>query len=220
MCGISIISEITKVFYLVDEFENGFYLSPGYLPFNLCSIQIIFIFIITFSNNDKIKNPLMAFMYPTLLGGGLMALLIPTSSINQGWFSPISFQFWIFHGMLIFLALYMYITRPEKFKVKSFLVALVMLAGTLIFAIYINSILGGSDTYVNFFFVARPPLDDLPILNLNHGWFAYIGHLTWLAIVLVSLCYMPTFIKAIIAKRKSKRVINDELVKEEKSVKV
>jgi|GEM_PF-282729 len=206
-CALAIISELTKVLYLVDEFPNGFYLRPEHLPFNLCSIQIIFIFFITFSNNDKIKNPLMAFMYPTMLGGGLMALLIPTSSVDHGWFTPISFQFWIFHAMLIFLALYMIITKPIKFSIKSYFTALVMIAGAFIFAIYINSILGYSTTDVNFFFVARPPMENLPILNLDHGWFAYVGHLAWLAILLISLCYIPTFVTTIRDRRKKKREV-------------
>jgi len=203
-CGIAVLSELTKVFYLVDEFPNGFYLQQGYLPFNLCSIQIIFIFIITFSTSTKIKNPLIAFMYPTMLGGALMAMLIPTSSVDHGFISAISFQFWIFHAMLMFLALYMIITKPIKFSIKSYFTALILLAFALVMSIYINSIVGGSDVYANFFFVARPPMDGLPILNLEHGWHVYILHLVWLGVLLVSLAYIPVFLKAI-KERKNKK---------------
>jgi len=204
-CALAIISEVTKVFYLIEETPYGFYLAPEFLPFNLCSIQIIFIFMLTFSNNEKFKKVLMAFMYPTLLGGGIMALLIPTTSVNHGFFTIISFQFWIYHGMLIFLALYMIITRRSVFSIKSYFIALAMMAGALIFAIYLNSAFGNYAAEVNFFFVARPPLDDLPILNFNHGWVVYILHLIWLAILLVSLAYLPVFIKAYKEWRKKRR---------------
>ena len=216
--GICIVSELTKITYLVlteggsyvvnDAGNNewSYYLLQRHLPFNLCSIQIIFIFIITFATASKLTKPLLAFMYPTMLGGGIMALLIPTSSVNHGWFTPISFQFWIFHAMLIFLALYIIITKYKELNMKSYFTALVMLAGTLIFAIYINAILGGAETGVNFFFVARPPMENIPILNFNNGWVVYILNLTWLAILLTSLCYIPIFVRAIRQRIRAKQI--------------
>ena len=208
-CGLAVVSELVKIFSLVSRYygEEGvsYYLMQEYLPFNLCSIQIIFIFMITFMKSENVKKYLMYFMYPTMLGGGLMALLIPTTSVNHGFFAPISFQFWIFHGMLIFLALYMIITKPVKFSIKGYFIALLMTAVAFVFAIYINSALRSIDSEVNFFFVARPPLEGLPILNLDHGWIVYILHLAWLAILLISLAYLPVFIKAIRDKLDKRR---------------
>jgi len=202
LCGLAILSEVTKIFYyfsfLVEGTENGYYLAPEWLPFHLCSIQIIFIFMITFMKDGKVRNALMCFMYPTMMGGALMALLIPVSSLYYStFFSVLSLQYWLFHGMLIFLSLYMIITKPIKFTMKSYFTAVIMATGACFMAIYLNAILGGSATNVNFFYVARPPLPDLPVLNLNHGWFVYMFHLTWLGILVISLTYTPVFVKTI-----------------------
>jgi len=200
VCALAVISEVTKTFLRMEETENGFYLRQQNLPFHLCSIQIIFIFMITFSKNEKLKYVLMSFMYPTMLGGGLMALVIPTDAVEFGFITPISFQFHLYHGLLVFFALYMMMTKPINFNMKSYYISLVFTVAIFFFAINLNSMLGAATSGVNFFYTARPPLDDLPILNLNHGWIVYILNLAWLALVMISLCYIPVFIKAIKAR--------------------
>ena len=70
---MGIISETIKVFYYISTNDNGNYLPPTDLPFHLCSIQIIFLFILHMSENQKIKRLLLAFMIPTGLFGGIAA---------------------------------------------------------------------------------------------------------------------------------------------------
>jgi len=192
--GISIASELTRLIVQTAETPNGYYLNPEFLPFHLCSIQIFFIAVITFTKNEKLKEACIAFMYPTLLGGGLMALLIPTSSVNFGFFSPLSFQLWIFHAMLIFLALVMILTKQVKPKMHSFYTALIILAGAFVFAMFANSAFGGAEAATNYFYIARPPLENLPLLNLNLGWYMYVFNLAWIAVLLISLTYIPIFV--------------------------
>ena len=200
-CGISVVSELSKILIFMMPSPEGYFLPPERLPFHLCSIQIIFIFMLTFSKSEKVKKVLVSLMYPTLIGGGIMALFIPTSSVNYGWWAPISFQYWIFHAMLIFLALCMIITKPIKFDMKSYGIALLFLVCAFVGAIYMNSILGGYEANVNFFYVARPPLEGLPVLNMDLGWYFYVFNLSWLAVLLVTIAYIPVFVRFIREKR-------------------
>lgn len=56
-------------------------------------------------------------------------------------------------------------------------------------AIYLNGAFFAYGT--NFMFLTRPPLEGLPILNLNHGWYGYALTLAILALVLMTLVHLP-----------------------------
>ena len=40
-------------------------------------------------------------------------------------------------------------------------------------------------------FVARPPLDGLPILNLKHGWYGYYFKLIAFAVIALTIFHTP-----------------------------
>jgi len=52
---------------------------------------------------------------------------------------------------------------------KLFVRNLSYLGILVLIATWINSILSVTNPEVNFFYLCRPPMDNLPILNLNHG---------------------------------------------------
>lgn len=58
--------------------------------------------------------------------------------------------------------------------------------------LWVNSIL--QVYYTNFFYIVRPPMDNLPILNLNNGWFVYFISLITVALILFSLLHLPFII--------------------------
>ena len=62
LLGIGMGSEFIKVFYyiLANEATHGGALPKTDLPFHLCSIQLIFMAILVFSSNQKLKNLLLA----------------------------------------------------------------------------------------------------------------------------------------------------------------
>lgn len=59
--------------------------------------------------------------------------------------------------------------------------------------LWINSALAVYDT--NFFYLVRPPMEDLPLLNLENGWMAYFLTIVALGITLVSLVHLPFLLK-------------------------
>lgn len=64
---------------------------------------------------------------------------------------------------------------------------LLMLAAFLM--LYANGALSAYDT--NFFYLTRPPMENLPVLNLDKGWYVYLLRLVSLGVVLISLFHLP-----------------------------
>lgn len=190
LLGIGVISETLKVFsYVVQNEETyGGYLPKTDLPFHLCSVQIIFMLILTFSQSENLRRVLISFMLPTCLVGGIAALLIPTSSsLNM---PVITVQYFLYHSSVIVYAVYLYMTEEIRFEFRDYLSTLVMLYAFLFVAIYLNSWVNDYSHPINFMYVVNPPADGLPFLNKEDGWLAYILRYMLLAFGVVTLCYI------------------------------
>lgn len=215
LLAVGIVSETIKViaYILMNEETLGGYLPKTDLPFHLCSIQIIFILILNFSKNEKVKHLLQGFMIPTCLIGGIAAIILATSSARSNW--VIAVQYYGYHSVITAYAIYLLANKEIKFTVKDYANTLIMLAITLFVAIYINSILytpkfvlnpetglfeAKEFMSINFMYVSDPPQSGLPFLNEDHGWIVYIVHYALLAAFAVTMCYIKPIIDAIRAK--------------------
>ena len=197
---------ITHIIYMavsmreVDSEFGGFVLKQENLPFHLCSIMIYFTVFLRFIKNEKIVAKIKSFMVPAMFIGAAMALLIPTSGTD-----PTDIRVWeymVAHGVLVFYGLYLVAIEKVDLGLKAYFSNLQLLLATAIFAFMMNSIL--VDGNANFFFLRKPPMDGLPILNLDHGWFVYIISLSIVACVLILLIQLPFIIKEQKAKKKDK----------------
>ena len=185
---MSIISELIKIFSnLIQTSEGGTVLDPADLPFHLCSIQIFFIFALKFLiKTEEGKQKLLGFMAPTMLVGGALALFIPTVGVE---FTKLQvYQYFIFHANIITFAIYVLKERLVNYTWKSFFRNISYLGMLALIATWINSLLSVTNPKVNFFYLCRPPMENLPILNLNNGWFAY-----FITLVLIALIFMFLF---------------------------
>lgn len=209
---VGIVSELIKVFYYIVTNDNGNYLPYNDLPFHLCSIQIIFLFILHYSNNENLKRLLLAFMIPTGLFGGLAALMIPTSSSINGMLI-LSIQYFFYHATLIAFAIHLLRQKELVFTVKDVFNVLKLLAFMGVIAIYINGMLG-PDTNVNFMYVVRPPMDNLPLLNLNQGYIIYILKYALLATFLVLISFSKTFVAAYATSKSKKNTQSSQIIQE------
>lgn len=63
-----------------------------------------------------------------------------------------------------------------------------------------NSILAVYDT--NFMFIVRPPLEGLPFLNLNHGYYIYLFRVIMLGVIGLSLFHLPFIVLPFIVKER------------------
>lgn len=204
----------------VEGYSNAMYLLPKSLPFHLCSILIFFIFYLALSNNQKMIEKVKTFVVPVFVIAGGLAIIINTSfksSINNfesfigcqkdlqehnmsSYLQSLSaYQYFPYHAGILWVGLYLIITKQVKFGLKEWLRNDVILFALLVFAIWINSFFIKFQT--NFMFVVCPPADNLPLLNLDHGWYVYMVHYMFVGAFLTFLFQLPWIIKEFKTKK-------------------
>jgi len=200
MLYVGIVSEVVKIFsyIIMNEDTHGGILPKTDLPFHLCSIQILFVAVLNFSKNEKLKRFLIAFMFPSCLIGGAAAILIATNSSLNAW--VITFQYFLYHVAIIVLALKIATSKELKLNLSDYFNALKFVGLLMFFAIYINSILYDGESNINFMYVASPPQSGLPFLTEKYGWFVYIVHYACLILFAISACYAKPIYTAIKGK--------------------
>lgn len=211
VCGLS---ELVKVFSTIELVPSADgsgvypYLELQHLPFHLCSIQILFILYTRFGHNDRLRETLLAFMYPTCVIGAFCALLMPSIfstsiSVDEAFTHPLAYQFFLYHAMLIILGAYIPVSGAVQLRARHYGSTLAILAGLALVSIYLNSalatpvyedgVLQSVEYTTNFFFTYRLPIS-LAITE-RWQWFTYLGVLCLLGVLLVGLMYLPYFRK-------------------------
>ena len=179
--------------------DGGYVLNQTQLSFHLCSIQIYLVIFLNFIKNEKIVSKIKSFMVPCMLIGAAMALFIPTEGVDPS--VPRVWQYMLIHGALVFYGFYLMLVEKVDLSIKAYLNNLQMLLAVTLVAFMMNSILEQYNT--NFLFLREPPMDGLPILNLNNGWYVYFLTLMLIACTLVFLVQLPFVIKGL-KQRKEK----------------
>jgi len=203
---VGVISEIIKVFYYIiaNESTHGGILPKTDLPFHLCSIQILFLVLVVYGSNQKLKELLLSFMIPSCLLGGIAAIFIATTSSLNGMII-LSVQYFGYHAAIVIFALVLLTSGAMKLTVRHYVNCLKFLVALMLCAIYINSILYDGVSNINFMYVASPPQSGLPFLNEDHGWLVYIAHYSFLVVVCVTACYCKPIYTAIREKIAAKK---------------
>ncbi len=188
---VSVLSELTKTLYNMipnPKGNGGMILDPGDLPLHLCSIQIIFMFALKYIKNENTREKLLGFMIPTMLLGAIAALFIPTIGVE---FTNLQvYQFFIYHAFLIFFAIYLLKEKFVSWNWKVFVRNLAYL-GLLAFVVtWLNSGLSGTLPRVNFMYLVYPPMENLPLLNLDNGWYVYFITLASCVIALMAIFHL------------------------------
>lgn len=212
-CFVCIVSEVIKVFssmQLVPSADGTTmypYMLPQHLPFHLCSIQIIIIFYVKFTKNIKIRETLLAFMYPTCIIGAVLALIMPsiftggTLELTQGFTHPLAYQYFLYHSMLIILGAGIIVTKEVKLRKKHYFSTIGILGILAFISVYLNSMLA-APTYIsgklmhvdytpNFFFTVKLPFDI--VYTEIWQWYLYVGCIVFAAVIIIALFYIPFF---------------------------
>ncbi|MDO4197962.1 MAG: YwaF family protein [Erysipelotrichaceae bacterium] len=170
MAFLCIISEGTKMSQYMIYKNGGYILDPFALPLHLCSMMIFVVGYIAMTKNESHKQMAIDFLVPMGFIGGVSAQLIPMDGVS---FSSVKvWQGFLFHAVLLWYVFYFIISKRFDYSFKSYIRNIKILLILALLSIYENSILNEYDT--NFMFTHKPPVEGLPILNLNHGWFVYI----------------------------------------------
>ena len=195
----SLASELCKIFTHIEDVTDsdgnviGGVLDPGALPFHLCSILIFVIFYLVFAKDSKRIELIKSFIVPVAILGGTMALLIPTSGVDFA--KPFAYQCFVYHSVIIWFALYLLCTKQVSLNLHSYRNNMAILITLVFVMIWVNSFLSTYNT--NFLYVVRPPMENLPLLNMNNGWLIYFLTLLGVAFVLFSLFHLPFILKDI-----------------------
>jgi uncharacterized membrane protein YwaF len=170
--------------------DGGFVINQTQLSFHLCSLMIYSVILINVIKNEKFVKMMKSFMVPCMLIGAAMALLIPTEGVDA--LRPRVWQYMLIHGVLVFYGLYLMIVEKVDLSVKAYLTNLKLLIVVVIFAFLMNSVLEQYNT--NFLFLRKPPMDNLPVLNLDNGWYVYFISLALVACALLFTVHIPYLI--------------------------
>ena len=209
---IGLLCELEKIMFFMEDTGFGYRLPAEHIPFNLCTFQIFLIFFLAIAEDVSKRKTLIAYMYPTMLVGGFFGMLLPSIIFlgYHGVFDFATYRYFIYHAMVVFMGFYLYLSKPIEFTIKSYGMSLACLSLMTFVFIWLNAFFGWDNT-VNFWFLARPPAPDLPIINVKYGWSGYMLQLMFLAVVLVGLCYIreiirdtPQLIRSIGARLKRK----------------
>ena len=195
MCIISILSELCKVFSHIKyvngvDWTEGGVITPNALPLHLCSLFIFVFFFLFFNKNEKIEKHIISFFVPIGIVAATLALLLATSGVEFN--KPQPYQCFIYHSAMVYLALYFIVTKQVTITFKDMMINIVVLFALSIVMIWVNGAFRTYDT--NFFFVVRPPADNLPFLNLNDGWYAYYFRLLLTGLLLEIIFSIPYLI--------------------------
>jgi len=202
MACVSFVSEMVKLFTHMEPtyFSNGklagYYIAPASLPFHLCSLLIFAFFYLALSNNEAKQKVLVEFIVPAGLIAGLLGVIFATSGTS--FTEPSPYQSFIYHSAVSWFALYFIITKQVDLNTKVYIRNMVVLFSLSIIMIWVNGILRVNvltdDRFVNFMFMAKPPMDGLPLLNLDNGWPMYYMELGFVGIVLMTIVHLPYMI--------------------------
>lgn len=180
--------------------DGGLILQQSQLSFHLCSIMIYSVILINLVKNEKFVRTLKSFMVPAMLIGAAMSLLIPTEGVDPS--VPRVWQYMLIHAVLVFYGLYLMLIERVDLSLRAYVSNLKILLGIVALGFLMNSVLEAYET--NFLFLRKPPMEGLPILNLDHGWYVYFLTLAAIACLLVFLVHLP-FVIADAKKKKDRK---------------
>lgn len=201
MLGICLASEITKIMTEMQPSEaGGMVIDPCALPFHLCSMLIFAVIFLNLASEGKGKTIVRDFLTAVGLLGGAAAMLIPTNGVS---FADIdAYQCFVYHAGLVWYALFLLCSGRVKITWRVFARNTLILVSLAFVMIWVNGAL--ADFGTNFMYVRKPPMSDLPILNLDHGWYAYFASLLGVGAALMSLFHLPFIIVSFVRGRRKK----------------
>lgn len=171
ICILTII--LTLYGHLIDVINDNWRLHED-LPFHLCSISNLITCIILFIPKN---NRLFEFLFYCGFLGGLMAILTPQINYYDGGIF-MYFEYYISHGIIILIPLYMFYHLEMKLSKYSWLKTFLILNIIMIIVMPLNSLIGSGSNYM---YLSESPKIDNPLVFGD--WPFYI--INWEIIVLI-----------------------------------
>ena len=202
---IAMLCEIERLVFYMEEIPGGFRLPANQIPINHCPFMVVLLFILALNEAPQKLRKLISFMYPMMVGGGFIGMLLPGEALATHGLSELAtYRYFFFHAMVIFFGFYLYFSKPFEWNIKDYGIGLFLSFLSLFVGVWMNGFFAWAPE-VNHMFVVRPPAPGLPILNFRHGWPGYMLDMMLIGAVLGSLCYLPVIIKTIKVKLSKSR---------------
>ncbi len=188
-----------KLVYLPTG-EYSPYLEMAHLPFELCSLMLVFIVIALLMKDGKWKSRLLSFMYIIGMIGGTLGIFLAYitadyTSVQEYFSSPRVWQYFLYHAMIVTLGLYLGFGGRHKASLNHWKYTMVFLAALDFPTFYLNSIFSqpvyadGKPTGLvyraNFFSSYVNPLGI--VLSQKWQWLLYLVIRLAIAMVMVTL---------------------------------
>ena len=161
---IGLSCEIIKILIVIDvvplvepDVENGVltykgigkfypYIETAHIPFQLCSFQIVFLFLARVVKNEKWKRRIYSLIYATSLIGGIIAILLSSiapyyNSTREFLLSIRAWEFYLYHSMLVMIAIVIAKNKKCNLRFSDAKWTCVILFMLDIFSFYMNSML-------------------------------------------------------------------------------
>ncbi len=184
------------------------YLKAEHLPLELCSLQMLFMFLAIVIKDEVWKKRVYSVIYGTALIGGTMAILL--SSIAPEYDSAYDFltslrawEFFIYHSMIVVVAIYIGISRECDIHFPDCKWMIIAVAALDYCSFYLNSILSvpayqndrlvGLEYAVNFFSSYNNPLGI--VVTEKWQYLIYLMIRICAAVALIMLVYLPLYIR-------------------------
>ena len=183
-----LLTEVYKIAFhmTVNPYDWGFW---GAFPFQLCSVPMYLCIVCALCKNERVNRWMYEGMFAVNMVGGIMAFLEP-SGIQHGYVT-LTFHAYIWHMLLIFIGLYLFMSRRVCTDRYSYLRAMAMYFIVAALAQGFNLIFGDK---INCFYISpykQSPLAVFKDIYASAGWLANML-LMFLAIALASalVCYI------------------------------
>ncbi len=184
------------------------YIMAEHLPFELCSLQILFMFLALVIKNETWKKRCLSVIYGTALIGGTVAILLSSiapeyDSATDFLLSPRAWEFFIYHSMIIVIAIYIGFGREcdIHFADCKWMIAAVALLDYA--SLYLNSMLSvpaylndrliGLEYAVNFFSSYNNPFGI--VVREKWQYLIYLAIRISIAVTVILLVYLPLYLR-------------------------
>ena len=219
---IALICEVIKIFAIIDIVpivetivEDGIivyketgrfspYIKAEHLPFELCSYQIIFLFLARVVKNEVWKRRIYSLIYATALIGGTLAIFLSSiapeyDTTSEFLLSIRAWEFYIYHSMIVVIAIIIARDKNNYLRFGDIKWTCIILLLLDIFSFYLNSIFSipvykndsliGLEYAVNYFSSYNNPVGI--VLDTKKAYLTYLMLRFIIALVLIVVIYLP-----------------------------
>ena len=167
-----VLSEVYKQLFYTYVTGGGSY-QWWIFPFQLCSIPMYFCLILPVLRQGRVKKAMYTFLMTFNFLGGLISFFEPSGLFHEYWTLTLHALLW--HMTLVFLGLYVFLSKRGGTDKKDFLGAVAVFLGLCVTAFCINCIFWQvAQGDINMFYVG-PRISPLAVFKgiaQAYGWYA------------------------------------------------